>query len=143
MVSQVVMTLYLGAASVADIQKQRLSMMLLALSVVPIAVSIVMNKDISLESRMWGVIFGGAAVALTLLTKGGIGVGDGLMFLILGAVCGGTECVAIMGASLLFSGLYSGIMLILKRLGPKSRIPFIPFIFAAYSVVSLLPVLIR
>lgn len=142
MISNIVTAIYLGAATAADIQKQRLSIALLALSVVPIAVSLILNRELSMGSRLWGVALGGAGIAFTLLTKGGVGLGDSIMFVILGAICGVGESVAIMGISLLLAGIYSGIMMVLKKLGPKNRIPFIPFIFAAYGVTALLPVLI-
>lgn len=72
------------------------------------------------------------------LTHGGIGLGDvwviGISILILGWQNGLTLLVA----ALICSGLLSIFLLIIGKVNRKAEIPFIPFMFGAFIVLTLI-----
>ncbi|MCR5156063.1 MAG: prepilin peptidase [Butyrivibrio sp.] len=69
------------------------------------------------------------------VTRGGVGYGDGLLALSIGPAVGAAAlatgmCIAVMG-----SGLFSGVLLILRKAGRKTRIPFVPFMALGVGVM--------
>ena len=69
---------------------------------------------------------------MSLLSKGGIGVGDGIVVLISGIYLGVQENCFLLLLALLVSSLYSGILWIVKKVDRKQKIPFIPFLLVGY-----------
>lgn len=87
-------------------------------------------------------ILGSAAVASlffagTKASRGGIGEGDGLSA---GTVCmtaGVIRTVEILFWAFLLAAVAAGVLLVLKKAGRKSTLPFLPFLTAAYLGVTI------
>lgn len=73
-----------------------------------------------------GLLLTGIGIA----ARGGVGAGDGLVWLVIGALCSAEDCWAAFALSLAFVFLWSAGLLIMKRAGRKTRIPFVPFSLA-------------
>ena len=71
---------------------------------------------------------GGVTLLLALATRQGVGFGDGLIILSMGPTLGAWGIIAAVMIALFTSGLFSGILLIFRRAGKKTRIPFVPFL---------------
>lgn len=61
-----------------------------------------------------------------------LGEGDGWMVLVLGMCEGGRACVESLLAGMLFAAAVSIVLLLTRRVGFKTRLPFVPFLFAGY-----------
>ena len=68
-------------------------------------------------SYFLGIFTGFCVVGLGVLTKGEIGIGDGILVLALG---------------ILACAIVSGILMFVLHKGKKTRIPFAPFLFLGY-----------
>ena len=73
-----------------------------------------------------------------VICKHGMGMGDIKLFGIIGFYVGVGGILFVMFFALLFAAVYSGILLLRKKLRAKDEIPFVPFIFAGTIVTFLL-----
>jgi len=84
-----------------------------------------------------GVIPGGILLLVSLVTEESIGYGDGLVLLVLGVLCGAMEAVAVLGMALLLAAVLSMVLLVLKRVGRKTKLPFLPCLCSGYLLFLL------
>lgn len=89
------------------------------------------------ERESWGGFLaagvpGMTLMGLSLLSGGRIGMGDGVVLFGLGLFLGGRQTFSILLTGLLLSSFWSVVLLIRKKAGWKSRIPWIPFLLAGY-----------
>lgn len=84
-----------------------------------------------------GVIPGVVLLLVARVTKESIGYGDGIVLLVLGVFCGAVKTVAILGMSLMIAAVLSMILLVLKKAGRKTALPFIPCLCSAYLLCLL------
>ena len=73
---------------------------------------------------------------IALVTKKA-GYGDGIVMLFLGILSGGGVSLMLAVASLFFTAVFSLIMLGLRKVRKDTRIPFLPFLAAAWLVVTM------
>ena len=90
------------------------------------------------------VIFGsGCRVGVFLYlmskaTRGAVGEGDALVYLMTGVTLGFFGNIELLTLSLFFSAIVSVFLLVFRKVGKKKRIPFVPFTAIAYGVVMVL-----
>ena len=95
------------------------------------------------ETVGWQSRLGGAAVGVILLlfayfSKEAIGVADGVIVLVSGIAFGLLETVSFCFFGAVYAGAISLLLLLLKKAGRKSRIPFFPFLFLGYISMRVL-----
>jgi prepilin signal peptidase PulO-like enzyme (type II secretory pathway) len=71
---------------------------------------------------------GAAMLFLSYVTREGIGYGDGLIILAAGPALGIYDLLASLVTAAVLSGLFSGILLAIKRANRKTQIAFAPFV---------------
>lgn len=84
-----------------------------------------------------GLIPGVVLLMLAFATKESIGTGDGLVLCVLGLFCGWRQCLAIFGMALVLSAILSIILLICRKAGRKTELPFLPSLFGGYVLYYL------
>lgn len=83
-----------------------------------------------LISIVSGALIGGGLFLLAhFISKGGVGMGDVKLFMVIGLYMGSGSIMAAVFLSVMASALYSIVMLLLKKIKLKEEIPFAPFIF--------------
>jgi len=85
-----------------------------------------------LYSMLSGLVPGAVVLLVSLCTKESIGTGDGLMLLVLGMFCGFRTILSVLGTALVFTAFTAMLLLIFRRAGRKTELPFLPFLFAGY-----------
>lgn len=85
-----------------------------------------------------GMFPGIIVLAASVISKGQVGIGDGIVLTAAGGMLEGSESVEVFILSLLLVFIFSCIGLIIKKLSRKSALPFVPFYFAAYMGVVYL-----
>lgn len=120
--------------SVADIQFRSVSAELLALAGVSAAVyqALVRPGDIVLTA-------GGAAVGVLFLvisriTRQSLGYGDSLAILILGIFLGFWGVVEVLAGAFVLLAAVSMVVLVMKKMSRRQRLPFFPFLAAGYAI---------
>ncbi len=100
-----------------------------------------------LKTVGWQFRLGGFAIGVLLLLFGyfseeAIGIADGIVVLVCGVAFGVYETVASCFFAALYTALFSFLLLMLKKVGKKSRIPFLPFLLLGYITMRCLSGLI-
>ena len=79
-----------------------------------------------------GAFIGVLLYAISYVTSGQIGEGDGLLFVATGFFVGGAGNIVLLLWASVLCAVPAGVMLVIKKAGRKDRIPFVPFVFLAY-----------
>lgn len=137
MIVYILMLIVMLALSVQDIKNKEISGKLLITGAIISCLGAVMGvlgNKMSIPDVALSLLPGIGLLALSFVTRQQIGYGDGLVALILGPALG-IEMLAI-GMLIAFfgSGVFSLILLSIKKAKRKSRIPFVPFITFGMAV---------
>ncbi len=94
-------------------------------------------------SSLWneallGCLPGALILFLNRVSRGQVGIGDGVMLMGTGLYLGGSDSLKVFILSLSLIFIFSCAGLTIKRLSRKSQLPFVPFYFAAYLGVVYL-----
>lgn len=86
----------------------------------------------SIRSILAGVSVGLVLLLLAWITGGSIGAGDGMMFMVCGVYLGFRENMNLLMTALIMAGITALFMIVVKKKGRNYRLPFVPFVLAAY-----------
>lgn len=94
----------------------------------------------------WGDMLLGVSVGVFLLivayvSRESIGYGDGLILITSGILLGGYRNMMLFCYSLFLCGLLSAFLFLGKKVGRRSRIPFVVFMIPSYLILILTEVL--
>ena len=127
----------LSLYAVEDIRKKRISVRYLWIfGVAGIAINL-FQRSISVPDMLLGAAVGAALVAVSLLTRGSIGLGDGFLLMTAGVFMGGSSVLELLFISLLYAALVSLGMLAFRRWKRKRELPFVPFLLLGYLTMML------
>ncbi len=93
-------------------------------------------KKQKLEAILFSMIIGVTLLVAAKISNQRIGYGDGIIFLILGLWIGFWDGISLLFFSLILSSIISVYLIIVRRKGRDYRIPFIPFVTAAYIILE-------
>lgn len=122
---------FLGLNSLLDIKKKEISLWLTGFyGLAGILVSLQEGRS------LWGILtafgIGISFLCLAMLTKGSVGMGDGLILIALGTMMDWNELLAVVLMGLLCCAGCSLFSLIILHRGRKEELPFIPFVLLGY-----------
>ncbi len=126
----------LAAFSVYDIKTEQVPV----LAVTAAAVAAVIYRLCAGEGIAFfaaGLIPGALVLLLSYVTRESIGRGDGLMLCALGLFLGWQPCFAVFGMALVLSSVLAMLLLIFRRAGRKTELPFLPSLFGGYFLYLL------
>lgn len=90
-------------------------------------------------SALTGLVLGGGLFLLAhFLSRGGVGMGDVKLFVVIGAYVGGGSIMAVVFLTAVVSAVYSLVMLARKKIKLKEEIPFAPFALVGLAVAMAL-----
>ncbi len=78
------------------------------------------------------------AVIMKLTETDAIGSADGLLMITVCMVIKAEKAILVFGSAFILAGLSSGVLMMMRRAGRKSRIPFIPFLTAGLLLCLIL-----
>lgn len=87
--------------------------------------------------RLVALLPAGVWFLLSFGTRGQMGSGDGGILLILGLLLGSKNLMYLCIIALTISFVVSLLLLVTRRANGKTRIPFVPFLFVGYLVVTI------
>ncbi len=132
MVQEIGLCLFLSYFAYEDIKTRRLSGKgIFLFAIVGVMIS-VLFPVYTIGQILLGMGVGGGLLIVSLLSKGGIGAGDGIVVLISGIYLGFQGNCLFLLLALLVSSFYSGVLWIGKKVDRKWRIPFVPFLVVGY-----------
>ncbi|SKB97585.1 leader peptidase (prepilin peptidase) / N-methyltransferase [Lachnospiraceae bacterium] len=81
-----------------------------------------------------GAFIGISLVLMSVITRGKIGLGDGLMLTVTGLLLGFTDNLKILTMSVLLTAGFSVILMIFGKCRKDTELPFAPFLLGAFLV---------
>ena len=136
MIEKSIVLMVMAVISFVDIKRKQVSLAVL----IPIGVVVLiwrLFQGTEMVAFLTGLVPGVACLLLSYVTGESIGRGDGLVLCILGLLCGMKATLAVFGLALTFSAIWAIFLLILKRAGRKTELPFLPCLSLGYLVYAL------
>lgn len=126
----------LGGLSVMDVRMKKIPMLPVIFLAVPALIyHVCCGKP--LPELAFGIIPGMILLVLAWMTKESIGYGDGAVLVVLGMFCGIKRTVALLGMAFFLAALLATVLLVIKRAGRKTELPFLPCLCAGYLLCLL------
>jgi len=119
----------LGVHSIEDIREKKITVMVTLLSgIIGISLHLFFQNQ-SIYEMLTGVLAGSFILILSRLTKGRIGMGDGIIFMLTGLYLGLIDNLLLMCISFSLAGIWGLFLVFIKSNSRSERNPFIPFFF--------------
>lgn len=134
---KVAITCILGVLAVVDFKKKQVSNVFLLIVSGIVIINYVIFRPITMVSLVGGILIGTVLLGISYITRQKIGVGDGLLIMILGAYLGFEGIGVVLLYALTLSAIWSGLLMIIKKVNRNYTIAFIPFIFVGYVGVLI------
>lgn len=136
-IRSVILLIGLAMLGIEDIRKKQVSVVpTLLLAAAGMVLSI-----ISGDWNSWKVILrflpGGITFLIAWMTRESIGYGDALVLLCIGCFLPGVQMINLCMAAFTLSGLFALFLLLVRKKGRKTQVPFVPFLLAGYCVILL------
>lgn len=139
MVGKGIILLFLAIGVIWDLKKKAVpGSYLCAFGIVAIIAFIfdVTNGKNLLDS-VWGLIPGFIVVMLSILTKEQVGLGDGMILLCVGGLQSIRDTIYMIFIALIIVTVVAIFLLIIRRVGRKATIPFVPFLFLGQLIMII------
>lgn len=94
----------------------------------------------SIYSMLLGMLLGIGMMAVSFLSQGSIGIGDGILLTVTGVYLGGYENLELFLLGLFLAGIWSLGLLVLKKKQRKDKIAFMPFLLVAYACMLVVKI---
>ena len=129
-------TIYLLVCAIQDIRRRKIGIPLSACAgcaaLLLNAVSVITGRS-SMPFCLGGLLPGALLLVLAFVSRGALGSGDGICFLVLGAFLGAPVTWILLLCALLCAALFGAVLLALHQAGRKTRIPFLPFTAVSWA----------
>ena len=134
MLGKCILLLLLVVHTWEDIRGKRLSGGFLIAAGVAAIIIYLFQQPFSRLSLLGGIGIGAFLLIFSILSRGGVGAGDGWLFCVTGMFLGFSENMFLLMTALLFSAGYALILLLKKQCGRKKEFAFLPFVLSAYML---------
>ena len=138
----ILIALWLGILGYMDIRRRRVPIWILAFSgifVTCLSVYELWKGSMGGTQLLWGILPGFMLLFAAVLSKKA-GWADGVVLLLLGAMTGFQECVFSFILSMLAISAISLTLLIMKRVGKNTKMPYLPFLWGGYLIQAALSI---
>lgn len=136
-----VMLCLLAILTYTDIKYRKLPWIWLGLTGASVMIDMVLSGQYRDPARYLGILIGLSFCVLSVLSGQAIGLGDALLFTILGGFLGIYELLFLLFISFGMTAVFSTVLLLLKKGNLKSDIPFLPFLYLAFGGMFLMETL--
>ena len=136
---QIFLMILLVITAVIDIKKREIPAALIALGASLATAYVVYSfvNEAGCAKVVPALLPGAAMLLISLVTRGEVGLGDGLMLLFIGPVFGLEQTVAGLLIALFISSIFSIVVLALKKGNRKTKLAFIPFLTLGMGAAML------
>ena len=131
-------SVFLWTAAVPDLKTKRIPVWIPAACILTAIAGGLIPSAAADRQELWaGAVPGALLLILSLLSGGKIGEGDGVCLLICGLYTGFTKTILIAEIALLSAAAAGTVLLLTKRRRADDRLPFVPFLAAASTLILL------
>lgn len=129
--------LLLIICSVDDILRKRIHVKKIIIFTVMLLIITPFRTDIGIVECITGIMIGLFVVLIAKITKGQIGIGDGLILCVTGLGLGLWMNLEMLCYAFTFATIFSMILLVRNMKNRKRKFPFVPFLFLGYVCCML------
>lgn len=132
------MGVFLLIEGIRDIKKREISMIsVIITSMIGFLLRIPNIADVWL-GLIGGVIVGVIFLLISKFTKERIGYGDGWVLLTAGICLGFRGVICLLSASLFIASVFSIALLLVRKVGRKTELPFVAFMIPGYILLFII-----
>lgn len=128
----------LFAAGVVDIRKRQISRGQILLLVLVCCAVIPVKKDFGVLDAVGGLSLGLCAIGVSIASREQVGKGDGMVISALGIALGVRDSLLILFIAVCVMCMAAIVILLFRKGGRQTRLPFLPAVFAGYLVCVIL-----
>lgn len=129
---QIILLVLFGIYAIEDIRKKTISVQYLPVFALAGVCIHLYLQDMTVIQMMFGMLLGLGILGVSWITEESIGIGDGILLIVSGIFLGGVDNFELLCISLLYTALFSLLMLMFGICKKNQEIPFVPFLFLAY-----------
>lgn len=140
MAGYVIVFIYLLSMAVYDLKKKEIHLPLSAAVAVILftrQLFLIAGGKSPAADAFLGIGVGVALIVVSIVSRGAIGIGDGILFMICGLLLGIYENSVLLFLSLVLTAFVSGMLLIIRRAERTDTLPFAPFVFVGFGVMCV------
>lgn len=135
---QVVVWVFLLVMGIEDWKKKRISLPGIMLFLAVGMFTRIWDRQNDWGSLLLSLIPGGVLLLLVFAAPGGIGAGDGLVLLGIGLFLPWQQTLALLAGALALVSVWGIALMLRHRGGRKTVLPFIPFLWLAFSIGGIM-----
>lgn len=128
-----ILLILLFICAMEDLKRKEVTVMYILLFGIIGVVLHLFYPNCSIYSILWGLLLGISIMAVSLFSRGNIGMGDGILLTVTGVYLGGYKNLELFLTGLFLAGIWSLGLLVLKQKKRKEKIAFMPFLLIAYA----------
>lgn len=128
MVRELISLLYLSVAGLMDYKKRTVPVMMPIIGAVVGVFLYLYQKDMPITELLIAIIPGVIFVAISILSSGKVGLGDGLIIIPFGLMVGLWDSTTSLIYAMLSSGVVALFLLATKKKSGNYQLPFLPFL---------------
>lgn len=129
----------LTAGSIWDIRGKKLPAGLLLLDVLVGGILMAVNRNIDWRKDGYlyvvGILIGIMMLLIGRFCGGCIGTADGIIIAVIGGVIGYQDMLLLLMNAILAAAVFSIVLIVIKKAGRGTTIPFIPFLLLGYLLI--------
>lgn len=132
--------LWLGILACMDVRQRRIPIWLLAVSgviVTFVSVGEIRKGNMGGIELLGSMLPGAMLLVMAILSKKA-GWADGVVLLLLGVMTGFRECTFSFTLSMLALSISALLLMVIKRVGKNTKIPYLPFLWVGYLAQTAL-----
>ena len=95
-------------------------------------------NETGIQSRLGGLAVGLLLLLFAYFSKEAVGIADGIIIAVCGVAFGVYETIMFCFFAGIYAAVVSFVLLLRKKVGRKSRVPFLPFLLLGYITMRLL-----
>lgn len=132
LVIYIVLFMLLLYCSIEDIRTKKIDIRKLIVVFIILLPSMFLRSDIHILECLSGIVLGVIFIAISKITRGQIGMGDGYIICVTGLGFGIWRSLEMLCYALFFAAIYSMFLLVRHYANRKKLIPFVPFLFLGF-----------
>ncbi len=131
MLRTVMVVVFLISSSVCDMRNKKIPLWVIIIFAGLGVLLAIFAPAHSFGDLVAGVGGGVVLIMVSIITAGQIGMGDGLLFVVLGIFCGSSNIGLLIYATLLCA-VVAGVLFMTRQVKRNDRLPFVPFVLCVY-----------
>lgn len=128
----IILGVVLFICTICDLRNRNIPLWVVGGGLCFVIFSVIQNGTIMWLDRILGFCLGITLIGINKISRGQIGIGDGLIFCITGLGLGFWDNFRLLSYSFFLCGIFAGVYWVIKHRRKKTEIPLLPFVFLSY-----------